>query len=85
MQNSQLLKELLHYLEAMNYVHLYPSSTLFQRVKDASTDGDKIRIILRDPEVQEYIFPNWRSVKQTIQDPIDYYIELRRLGDIQPR
>ena len=85
MQNAQLIKELLQVLEDMDYAHLYRSSDLLMRLRDSSTDGDRIRLILRDPDVQEYLFPNWRDIKDTIHDARAYYIQLRKNGTIAGR
>jgi len=85
MQNDQLLKELMTVLGDMDYFAIHPSSRLRKYLRQASTQGDQIRLILRDPDVQEYVFPDWATVKQTVHDPISYYVDLRRSGVIPPR
>lgn len=85
MQNAQVIKELLQVLEDMNYYDIYPSSSLKLRLSDASTDGDRIRSILRDTAVQEFLFPDWKEKKDKIFDPISYYVQLRKSGIIHPR
>lgn len=72
-------------LDEMDYFHIYPSSDLKTRLRDSSTDGDRIRAILRDGAVQEYLFPDWRHEKSHIHDPIAHYVRLRKNGTIHPR
>ncbi|MDN5275444.1 MAG: hypothetical protein JWN33_93 [Candidatus Saccharibacteria bacterium] len=87
MQNSEIIRELRQVLEDMDYFSVYPASgkRIGNALSDATTDGDRIRIILRDDAVQEYLFPDWRTVRSKIFDPIDYYVTLRRNGTIPPR
>jgi hypothetical protein len=85
MQNSDLLRELLKALDDMSYFALYPSSQLRTVLSDASTDGDRIRAILRDRDVQEYLFPDFKEKQGKILDPRAHYISLRRKGIIVGR
>ncbi len=85
MQNAQIIKELMKVLGEMDYFAIYPSSTLRVRLNDATTDGDRIRVILRDQDVQEYLFPDWSRFKESVQNPVEHYIQLRRNGTIAPR
>ncbi len=83
MPNSQLIKELLQILDYMAYYTIYPSSRLKSAISLATTDGDKIRLILRDPAVQEYLFPDYKTA--VIHDPRAHYIKLRKNGTIPSR
>ena len=85
MQNSQLMKELSQVLEDMSYFSIYPSSTLRERLRDTATDGDRIRMILRDHDVQEYLFPDFKAKGGVIVDPRRHYITLRKKGVIPER
>ena len=85
MQNAALMKELLAVLKDMDYFEVYQSSRLQSQLSEATTDGDRIRLILRDSDVQEYIFPDWRELRASFKNPIDHYIQLRKNGTIPPR
>ncbi len=83
MQNKQLFAELQRVLEDMDYFALYPSSRLKSAISLATTDGDRIRLILRDPAVQEYLFPDYKTA--VIHDPRAHYVALRKNGTIPAR
>jgi hypothetical protein len=85
MQNGQIIKELMQVLADMDYFAIHPSSQLRTLLRDASTDGDRIRTILRDQDVQEYIFPDWKTFKDSPYNPVDHYVRLRKNGTIPPR
>ena len=85
MQNKQLLAELLQVLEDMSYFTIYPSSHLREAIRDATSDSDRIRNILRDKDVQEYIFPDFKAKGGEILDPKRHYITLRKRGIIPER
>lgn len=80
MQNKQVLAELLRVLEDMAYFDLYPSSRLKSAISMATSDGDRIRLILRDSAVQEYLFPDYKTA--VIHDPRAHYVALRKSGTI---
>lgn len=72
--NNIILAELLKVLEDMDYFRIYPSR---QKLKvylgQASSDGDKIRTILRDEYVQRELFPDW----EIVTDPMQRYLQVR--------
>lgn len=80
-----MLAELLKVLEDMSYFTLYPSSSLRMMIGDATTDSDRIRIILRDRDVQEYLFPDFKEKGGEIISPREHYILLRKRGVIPGR
>lgn len=85
MQNAEIIKELQLVLAEMDYFAIHPSTNLHIWLADATTDGDRIRMILRDQDVQEYLFPDWTRFKESVQNPIEHYIHLRKQGIIAPR
>jgi len=85
MHNSVIIKELLQTLRDMDYFNIYPSSDMRSFLSRGISDTDKIRRILSDTDVQEYLFPNYRELRGTVFDPVDLYIEQRRDGTIPTR
>ena len=69
-------------LDDMNYFTLYPSSRLRETIINASTDTDRISAILRDRDVQEYLFPDFREKGGEFLHPKEHYIALRKKGII---
>lgn len=85
MHNVQLMRELLKVLDDMSYATVYPSSRLLETIRRASTDTDRIRAILRDRDVQEYLFPDFKEKNGEFNDPRGHYIALRKKGIIPER
>ncbi len=77
--NSVIIAELLQFLDETDFFTLYPTrAPLRQYLKDAVSDGDKIRAILRDEYVQRELFPDWEQVKDKPIDPVEHYRRVRR-------
>ena len=85
MHNIQLIRELLQVLDDMNYFTVYPTSRLRETIQRASTDSDRIRAILRDRDVQEYLFPDFKEKRGEFPDPRQHYIALCKKGVITGR
>lgn len=77
--NSVILAELEQFLADTDFFALYPTrASLRTYLRDAVSDGDKIRAILRDEYVQRELFPDWPSASGEMQDPLHYYLRIRK-------
>lgn len=77
--NSVIIAELEKFLNETEFFTLYPTrNTLRNYLRDAVSDGDKIRAILRDEYVQRELFPDWNEVKDLPINPVEHYLKVRR-------
>lgn len=77
--NSVVIAELESFLNETEFFVMYPTREPLRRyIRDAVSDGDKIRAILRDEYVQRELFPDWELVKDTPIDPVQHYLKVRR-------
>lgn len=77
--NRVILAELESFINETEFFTLYPTRDSLRRyLRDAVSDGDKIRAILRDEYVQRELFPDWEKVKDLPIDPVEHYIKVRR-------
>ena len=78
--NKTILAELEAFLRDTEFFTLYPTRQPLQRyLRDAVSDTDKIRSILRDEYVQRELFPDWENIKDKPIDPIEHYLKHRRV------
>ncbi len=79
-KNQVILAELMQVLEDMDYFNIYPTrKSLRQYLKRSVSDSDKIRVILRDEYVQQYLYPDLPMVQDKINhDPVHYYLEFKQ-------
>jgi len=72
--NKIILSHLLKALDDMDFFALYPSRRSLQTyLKNAVSDSDKIRAILKDDIVQREIFPDATLSGKEVDDPIKAY------------
>jgi hypothetical protein len=77
--NSIIIAELEKFLGDTDFFALYPTRASLQAyLRDAVSDGDKIRAILRDEYVQRELFPDWQSGGEPLLDPLQYYLQIRK-------
>lgn len=79
MANSIILAELEKFLADTDFFALYPTrANLRSYLRDAVSDGDKIRAILRDEYVQRELFPDRAQREAAEYDPLQAYLRIRK-------
>lgn len=77
--NSIILAELERFLQETDFFALYPTRAgLRTYLRDAVSNGDKIRAILRDEYVQRELFPGVAERQAAEQDPLQAYLRIRK-------
>lgn len=79
MTNGIIIAELEKFLNDMDFFTIYPSRASLQSyLRNAVSDGDKIRAVLRDEYVQRELFSELSSSQLPVDDPLRYYLKMRR-------
>ncbi len=77
-ENSVLIAELMGFINQVDFFTIYPTRTRLQKfLRDSVSDGDKIRMILRDEFIQRELFPDYDSWSRGMQDPVEHYLAVR--------